>query len=123
MLEKELLHTLALLKIEGVGDIVAKKLINHCGSAENVLQAKSRQLQSIDGVGEILIRNLKDKTVFDRAEKELQYIQSENCNVLYYQDANYPDRLKHCIDGPVLLFASGNMDFENRKMISIVGTS
>jgi DNA processing protein len=110
------------LKIEGVGDIVAKKLINHCGSAENVLQAKSRQLQSIDGVGEILIRNLKDKTVFDRAEKELQYIQSENCNVLYYQDANYPDRLKHCIDGPVLLFASGNMDFENRKMISIVGT-
>jgi DNA processing protein len=122
MLEKELLHTLALLKIEGVGDIVAKKLINHCGSAENVLQAKSRQLQSIDGVGEILIRNLKDKTVFDRAEKELQYIQSENCNVLYYQDANYPDRLKHCIDGPVLLFASGNMDFENRKMISIVGT-
>jgi len=122
MIEKELLHTLALLKIEGVGDIVAKKLINHCGSAENIFQAKPQQLQSIDGIGDVLIRNLKDKTVFDKAEKELRYIESENITVLDYQNKNYPDRLKHCIDGPVLLFASGNMDFENRKMISIVGT-
>jgi DNA processing protein len=30
--------------------------------------------------------------------------------------------LKHCIDGPVLLFSSGNIDLKNRKMISIVGT-
>ena len=122
MLEKELLHTLALLKVEGVGDIVAKKLINHCGSAENVFQTKAQHLQSIDGIGDVLIKNLKNKTVFEKAEKELHYIQTEKSAVLYYQDANYPDKLKHCIDGPVLLFASGNMNFENRKMISIVGT-
>ena len=39
-----------------------------------------------------------------------------------FQDENYPDRLKHCIDGPVLLFSSGNIDLKNRKIISIVGT-
>ena len=118
----ELLHVLALLKIEGVGDIVAKKLINHCGSAEAVFNAKPNHLKSIDGIGAVLLHNLKDKTVFEKAQQELKYIEYENINVLYYQDANYPDRLKHCIDGPVLLFASGNMNFENRKMISIVGT-
>jgi DNA processing protein len=42
--------------------------------------------------------------------------------VLYYQSEQYPDRLKHCIDGPVLLFAAGHFDFQNRKLISIVGT-
>lgn len=122
MLEKELLHTLALLKVEGVGDIVAKKLINHCGSAESVFQSKTQHLQSIDGIGDVLIKNLKNKAVFEKAEKELHFIQVEKNTVLHYQEANYPERLKHCIDGPVLLFGSGNMNFENRKMISIVGT-
>ena len=118
----ELFHVLALLRIDGVGDIVAKKLINHCGSAENVFKAKMKELKAIDGVGEILIKNLKDKTVFEKAERELDYIEKENIQVLYFQNEEYPDRLKHCIDGPVLLFASGNFDFTNRKMISIVGT-
>ena len=118
----ELLHILALLKIEGVGDIVAKKLINHCGSAEEVFKEKSQHLKSIDGVGNVLLKNLKDKTVFQKAEQELNYIQSENSTVLYYQNEHYPNRLKHCIDGPVLLFGSGNMDFKNQRMISIVGT-
>jgi DNA processing protein len=30
--------------------------------------------------------------------------------------------LKHCIDGPLLLFTSGNINLKNRKIISIVGT-
>jgi DNA processing protein len=118
----ELFHVLALLQVEGVGDIVAKKLINHCGSAENIFQTKNSHLKTIDGIGTILINNLKNKSVFEKAEQELKYIQRENINVLYYQNDNYPDKLKHCIDGPVLLFAAGNINFEKRKIISIVGT-
>ncbi|MGL2962695.1 DNA-processing protein DprA [Flavobacterium sp. RSB2_4_14] len=118
----ELFHILALLRVEGVGDIVAKKLINHCGSAENIFNTKANQLKAIDGIGEVLIKNLKDKTIFEKAEQELQVIQNENYNVLFYQNDNYPDKLKHCIDGPILLFSAGNINFENRKLISIVGT-
>ena len=116
------MNVLALLKVDGVGDVVAKKLINHCGSAENVFNAKANQLKAIDGIGDILLRKLKDKTVFEKAEQELKFIEKEKINVLYYQNDNYPERLKHCIDGPILLFASGNINLENRKVISIVGT-
>ena len=118
----ELFNILALLKVEGVGDIVAKKLINHCGSAENVFHAKINQLKSIEGIGDVLIKNLKDKSVFEKAEQELRFIEKEEINVLYYQNENYPDRLKHCIDGPLILFSSGKINLENRKVISIVGT-
>lgn len=118
----ELLHILALLKIEGVGDIVAKKLINHCGSAENVFKATGKTLKTIDGIGDSLVKKLKDKTVFDKAERELDFIEKEKINCLFYKNEQYPERLKHCIDGPIVLFASGNFNFENRKMISIVGT-
>ncbi len=122
MTDNELLHLLALLKIEGVGDIMAKKLIGICGSAEHVLNSKSSVLANIDGVGAVLLKNLKDRKAFDSAEKELKYIRSNNINVSCFQDGQYPDRLKHCIDGPVLLFTSGNIDTINRKIISIVGT-
>jgi DNA processing protein len=118
----ELFHILALLRVEGVGDIVAKKLINHCGSAENVFKAKPSQFKAIDGIGAVLQKNLKDKSVFEKAAVELRFIEDEQINVLYYQSEQYPDRLKHCIDGPVLLFAAGHFDFQNRKLISIVGT-
>lgn len=118
----ELLNILALLKMDGVGDVVAKKLINHCASAQDVFKAKPSQLKAIDGIGDVVIRKLKDKTAFDKAEQEMRFIENQKITVLSYQSDAYPERLKHCIDGPVLLFAKGNMDLRNRKVISIVGT-
>jgi DNA processing protein len=122
MNDTELLHLLALLKIEGVGDIVAKKLLNHCGSPEKIFKTKASVLASIDGIGQVLIKNLKDKSVFKLAEAELKFIRDNNIGLLHYQDDNYPNRLKHCMDSPVLMFASGNMNLNNCKIISIVGT-
>ena len=122
MNETELFYLLALQKVEGVGDIVAKKLISHCGNAETIFKTKSSQLSSIDGIGTVLLSKLKNKSIFEKAEAELKFIKNNEINVAFFQDDNYPERLKHCIDGPLLLFTSGNIDFKTRKIISIVGT-
>ena len=95
MNDTELLHLLALLKIEGVGDIVAKKLLNHCGSAEEIFTTKASILSSIDGIGDVLIKNLKDKSVFKLAASELKFIEDNHINLLFYQEEAYPNRLKH----------------------------
>ncbi|NJM78490.1 MAG: DNA-protecting protein DprA [Flavobacterium sp.] len=122
MLQNELYYTLALLQVEGVGDILAKKLIHHCGSAEEVFKSKKSTLASIEGIGKSILKNIQDKTVFYKTENELQIIENENINIWYYQENNYPERLKQCFDAPVVLFQSGNIDLSNRKIISIVGT-
>jgi DNA processing protein len=122
MTDNELLTTLALLRIEGVGDIVAKRLINHLGSAEAVFKAKKSQITSIEGIGEILYNNLKNTSVFGLAEAELKFIKNSGITPLYYLEPDYPERLRHCIDGPVLLFSSGNINLQSRRTISIVGT-
>ena len=122
MSQTELFYALSLLQVDGVGDIMAKKLINQCGSAENIFKEKSSTLQKIDGVGTILTKNIKDKSIFDKATAELKFIEQENFQTLYFQDKLYPERLKHCIDSPLVLFQSGNIDLQNRKIISIVGT-
>lgn len=122
MLHQDLLFALALLKAEGIGDVIAKKLITALGSPEDVFKAKPAALAKIDGIGATLIKNLQHPQLFKEAENELKFIQSENINVLYYKDALYPERLKQCFDAPVLLFTSGNLHLENSKMISVVGT-
>ncbi|MXN92628.1 DNA-protecting protein DprA [Flavobacterium sp. Sd200] len=122
MTDTDLFNTLALMRIEGVGDIVAKKLINHLGSAQAVFAAKKSQLLAIEGVGEVLYNNLKNTDVFKHAESEVNFVRQQGITPLYFLDNNYPERLKHCIDGPVVLFSSGNINMAGRKTISIVGT-
>lgn len=122
MSDQDLFYLLALLKVDGVGDIMAKKLLNHFGNSESILKAKTKEIAGIDGVGAVLLKNIKDKTIFEKADKELEFLKADGINTSFFQDENYPDRLKHCIDAPVLIFSSGNIDLNKKKIISIVGT-
>ena len=122
MTENELLYTLALLNASNIGDITAKKLIAHCGSAEAVFKEKKRNLLKIDGIGSMTINDLFEPHHHKAAEKELNYIKGHQVTYSYFEDEDYPEKLKHCIDGPVLLFQSGNINLKQRHIISIVGT-
>lgn len=122
MSEQDLFYLLALQSVEGVGDIIAKRLLLQCGTAENIFKTKPSQLSLIEGVGSVLLKNIREKSIFEKAQKELDFIESNGINVTFFDEKNYPERLKHCIDAPVLLFSSGNIDLENKKVISIVGT-
>ncbi|RVU90953.1 DNA-processing protein DprA [Flavobacterium columnare] len=122
MLHTDLFYALALLNTEGVGDIIAKRLILNCGSAEEVFKAKPTHLAKIEGIGTTLIQNLKKSSSFIKAEKEQKFLLKESINVWYFQDSLYPTRLKECYDAPILLFTTGNIRLDNPKIISIVGT-
>ncbi|GGF26740.1 DNA-processing protein DprA [Flavobacterium limi] len=122
MSEQDLFYVLALLRVEGVGDIMAKKLLANFGSAEEIFKAKMNQIAAIEGVGSVLLKNLKDKTVFQKANQELDFIKNNNIQVSFFKDENYPERLKHCVDCPVLIFSAGNINLQNKRIISIVGT-
>ena len=122
MKEEELFHLLALLKVDGIGDVSAKKFISQCGSAAHVFKEKKGALQKISGVGDSIINKLKDESLFKRAENELNFIQKNNINITTFYDEDYPQRLKHCFDAPLVLFKKGKIHFGEQKIISIVGT-
>lgn len=123
MTQEELFYRLALKNAEGVGDITAKKLIAHFGSAQAVFSKKPAVLQKIIGVGQKLSNSLSDKSLLQNAENEIRFLEkNQDIHVLTYDEENYPEKLKHCIDGPILLFAKGNLHLKNQKIISIVGT-
>lgn len=113
---------IALVTIDGVGPITAKKLVSHCGGVEAIFQEKKIVLRKIPGIGEPIIEKICSRQTFEIAEKELEFIQKHAIQTHYFLDENYPHRLKHVDDAPVLLFSMGNFSINATKTIAIVGT-
>lgn len=122
MSSEELQYVLALQHISNLGDTTAKKLIGHFGSAKNIFQQKKSDLLKLPGIGTSRIRDFNNASHLKAAEEELRFIEDNKLKVLYFRDADYPEKLKHCIDGPVLMFQRGNINLNNQKIISVVGT-
>lgn len=122
MTDQDLIYVLALHHVPKIGDLTAKKLISHCGSAEAVLKEKKHNLLKIDGIGTTMLKELFDTSFLKEAEQELQFTKDNQIRCLYFTDEDYPEKLKHCIDGPILLFQSGNVNLKAQRILSIVGT-
>ncbi|RZJ72011.1 DNA-processing protein DprA [Flavobacterium sp.] len=121
MRHEELVSILALQRVEGVGDVIAKKLFSNFNSVEEIFCADAKKFREI-GLSPKLLAGFKDKSIFEKAKAEADFIQKSNIKVTTFLEDDYPDRLKHCYDAPLLLFSTGNIDLKNRKIISIVGT-
>lgn len=118
----ELRYTLALQRIPNLGDISAKKLLRKMGSAEAIFREKKTTLAKIDGIGQMRLKEINLGKQLEEADEELQFIEKNGIAYSYFQDKTYPEKLKHCLDGPILLFHRGNIDLVGKKIISIVGT-
>lgn len=118
----EKISLLALHRAAGIGDINAKKLISHCGSAEAVFKEKKPALKKIHGIGKVILKELNNAALFELAEKELLFIEKNGIELITFFDNDYPEKLKHCADGPLLLFQKGKINLRSQKIISIVGT-
>lgn len=121
-MSQQLLYQISLSIIPGVGGITARKLISYCGSVEGVLREKQNNLLKIPGVGLHLAKAITSHQLKDKAEKEVAFIEKHKIKPLFFLDKEYPARLKHCEDGPVLLFVKGNADLNAEKVVAIVGT-
>jgi len=123
MIEKdELLYAMALQRVPNLGDVRVKKLIQAVGSAEGVFRERLSLLGRIPGIGMSRLKSLNLSVVLSEAEAEFEFIEKEGINYYYYQDKNYPQALKHCIDSPIVLFHRGLIDLEKPRILSFVGT-
>lgn len=118
----ERIYRLGLTFLEGAGSVISKKLIAYCGSAEAVFSQSKKALEKIPGIGTEKARKISQQSSLLRAEEELNKILKKGLSMHFYLDENYPRRLKHCDDGPLLLFSKGKINFNLEKCVSMVGT-
>ena len=117
-----LLYQIALTLIPGIGDVSAKSLVAYCGSPEAVFKEKKESLLKIPGIGTLTANSIINHNTFNKAEKEISFIEKNNISPIFFTESKYPERLKHCADSPILLYFKGNIDFNAMHFISIVGT-
>jgi DNA processing protein len=79
-------------------------------------------LEKIPNIGKTIANNIFSFKNFNIAENEIYYINKNNIKPLFYLDANYPSRLKECYDAPIILYSNGEINYNQARVVSVVGT-
>lgn len=118
----EQLSVLALTRVRGLKATLILQLIEAAGSASELFANIDSIHDILPGVTPELIAALSDKSVFDYAKKEMEFIVGNNIKLYCITDDDYPARLRECIDAPAAIYTLGNADLNARRIVSIVGT-
>lgn len=86
--------------------------------------ANIKTLFDEEGTAEAVLRKIgksftNEETV---AKEEIAWCEQNKVRILTISDADYPERLRHCPDAPMVLFTRGKADLNASHIISIVGT-
>jgi DNA processing protein len=119
--QEDLIHTLRLSLIPGVGPRTRQALLERFGSAQAVLTATPDQLRGVPGVGPKLTAKILAGSQTD-AEEEIALCQARGIQILTEVDEQYPRMLREIPDPPGVLFVKGSLEPRDGLAVAIVGT-
>lgn len=124
MASDDRLYLIGLTSLKGVGDVLARHLLQYFGSGEEVFRAKRALLEKVPGIGLYTAEQIVNARTeaLNRAETELVFIEKNKIDFYAFNEEAYPRRLKECQDAPVVFYYRGTADLNAAKIISIVGT-
>lgn len=118
----ELVDTLRLCLVSGVGPRIRKALLERFGSAKAVLAAAPSELRDVFGVGPKLTHNIANADHEIDVEAEIALCREHSINILTESHASYPRVLREIHDPPGVLFVRGQLKPNDALAIGIVGT-
>lgn len=124
MKSDECLYLIGLTLLKGVGDVLARNMLQYFGNAEDVFKAKKQLLTKVPGIGGFISQQIEDakNDALKRAEKELTFIEKNKIKLFSITENDYPRRLRECPDAPIVFYYKGSANLDAQKVISIVGT-
>lgn len=122
MNESEIIASIALTKIRGLGLIGALHLIRGAGDATTVFARRKELKELMPDLNEKVITLLDCPEAIKQATQELAFIKKNKLSCLTFNDERYPSRLRNCPDAPPVLYLQGNANLNSLRMVSMVGT-
>ena len=109
-------------RIEGLGPVTVRRLIDCLGSPKAILEADREALMEARGVGEKLaLKILVQRDSIDVAE-ESEKAADFGARIITQLDDEYPEALKTIHDPPLALYVRGRFLPEDAKALGIVGS-
>jgi len=116
------IYQVALSKISGLGPIMGRQLVAHCGGIEAVWQESESSLRAIPDVSGSIIELITSSDPEALAAPDIEYCQKEGVKINCFLDDDYPTRFKHMSDAPMVFYSRGQFDPHHQRTVAIVGT-
>src|SRR3954469_10712686 len=110
LFDSELVDSVRLSMVSGVGPLLRKALLERFGSAAAVLAATKGELQGVDGIGPKISASILAAHEEVDAEGELQLAAEHGIDVLTEGSSDYPRLLRQIHDPPGVLFRRGRVE-------------
>lgn len=121
-MDKELISSIVLSRLKGIGSRTFKRLVDYFGSAQKVLNGQiSKDIEEVCGTSILRILDSIKREDFEKAVIEVEIAQKMNVNLIYYTSEEYPFLLRNIPDPPAILYIKGRYP-NNTNLLSVVGT-
>ena len=111
---------LILLRLPGVGDATAQRLVDHFGTATAALAAPQRQVAAL--AGDEAARARIDPALGARVDAGLAWCREHDVRVVRRGVEGYPGRLLHLPDPPAVVLLLGDVRLLDRPAVALVGS-
>ncbi len=113
---------LRLQRAHDVGPIRFRKLREHFGSVDAVLEASRSELQNVDGIGPKTAESIFAARHDPGVDAEIERASACGVRILCQDDADYPLALLKIDDPPICLYVRGVLHPTDSVALAIVGT-
>lgn len=116
-------YQVALSLIPGIGPVLAKQLINHFETPQNIFKATKGRLTKVNGLGKKLAELISgENELLTKADQVLERSAKLGVQTHFYKEDSYPERLKSILDAPIVLYTKGDVNLNAERTLGIVGT-
>ena len=123
MSEEEIFYTIALTRLTGFNQQMSVQLYRQIGSAKAIYEQRANIAEIAPDCSPRLLANIKNwDDALKRAAVEMEFIGKHHIAALTLNADGYPQRLRECPDAPTLLYYMGNVELNQPRVVSIVGT-
>lgn len=118
----EQVSILALSRVQAQNPALLRQIMDAAGSAKELFDNLDYINDILPGISPALVAALRDKSIMERARREMDFVQKKGIKLTCLNDSDYPTRLFECPDAPIALYSLGDIPFNAPHILSIVGT-
>lgn len=117
-------YWLTLHLTEGIGPILARRIIERTGSIRSACDATVSVLKQIDGIGTLKADRLAGaiQTARAKAKEEIEKVVNKRIDLVTPDQERYPHLLRSIPDPPLVLYMIGTLEPRDLNSIALVGS-
>jgi DNA processing protein len=122
IMTSDLRYWVALSALPDIGPVLSRKLLSLFKTPEGIFHADIDDLLSLEGIGINRAKNIREFSHWDIVDNQVKALKNTGMTIVNLHDPSYPEMLKEIEGAPIVLYAKGDLQQQDRYAIAIVGS-